>query len=636
MPRGSGAVPIGAALAAGVALGAFVAAGPQMSGCVDDSLFQDGGVPVSDLSHFDGGLDGVESLRLEPEDAVLTLTGDKPVTQPYKAIGKLADGSEKDITAKVSFNVESARVGIFMGNVFNSVLGWGGKTTVTAATKTGVKGTTTLTVVFKRRFLATGAGAVPAGTDSTFEKAADDPATPVNLVYPPDGILIPPNRVDLEVQWVPGAAQEIFEVGFRNDGTDIRIYTKCNKIGDLGCGYVPGADEWKAIVGALKGDEAAQVIVRGAPLDMSKAGQSNARSLTIAPEEIKGGLYYWNATPGSVVRYDFGKTGQKAKNFYTAADAKALFCVGCHALSLDGKRLAVGLDMPAPAPLKVLDVATRQELSKGAANFMAFSPDGKMIITSDGNSMVLRDTDTLTPIKQPLAAKGTMADWSADGTKVVYAEPGTSMPLPVGTPGITKGSLKMLLYDQAGNKWSAPVTLVQQSGGENNYYPTFSPDNELIIFNRSSTDSYDADDASLWVIRSTGKSKPMELKAANGGTGTNLDLCNSWPKFSPFIQTYQKGKLLWFTFSSRRDYGLRIQAEAGERGRAQLWMAAINLGKDEMGTDPSYPAFWLPFQDPKTGNHIAQWTKEVVRKPCGVDGDCPEGETCVGGYCEPD
>jgi hypothetical protein len=254
-----------------------------------------------------------------------------------------------------------------------------------------------------------------------------------------------------------------------------------------------------------------------------------------------------------------------------------------------------------------------------------------MIITSDGNSMVLRETDTLKVKQQPLAAKGTMADWSADGTKVVYSEPGNAMPLPVGTPGITKGSLKMLLYDQTNDKWSAPISLVQQTGNENNYYPTFSPDNELIIFNRSSTDSYDADDASLWVIRSSGKAKPMELKAANSGT----NLCNSWPKFSPFIQKYQKGKLLWFTFSSRRDYGLRIQAQSGERGRAQLWMAAIDLGKDEMGTDPSYPAFWLPFQDIKTGNHIAQWTKQVVRKPCGVDGDCPKGETCQGGYCEP-
>jgi len=614
----------------GGGLGLVLAFGPANWGCVDESLFGDSGLPPnSDLSHFDGGLEGLVSIRIEPEDAVLYLEGDKPLTQAFKAIGKFDDGSERDITSRTSFDVDNARVGIFMGHVFNSVLGWGGRTMVTASVDGGVSATTTLTVVFKRRFLTPG---LAPDTGAKLEQAADDPASPVSLVYPPDGVLLPPNLVDFEIQWVPGAGQEIFEVGFINEGTDIRIYTKCNKIGTLGCGYIPSAVEWKAIVGALKGYDPADVQIRGAPLDLSKAGKSNARKVMIAEEDIKGGLYYWNATPGNIVRYDFGKTGEKAKVFYTAADAKAVFCVGCHALSLDGKRLAVGLDMPMPAPLKILDVPTRQVLAQGAANFMAFSPDGKKIITSDGNSLVLRDTDTLAALAPtPLAAKGTMADWSADGGKVVYAEPATVLPIPVGSPGISQGSLKMMLYDQTGDKWSAPIALVQQSGSENNYYPTFSPDNELVIFNRSSGESYDAPDASLWVIRANGKGKPLELKLANGGT----NLCNSWPKFSPFIQKYQKGKLLWFTFSSRRDYGLRLQAKSGDPGQAQLWMAAIDLAKDELGTDPSYPAFWLPVQNIKTGNHIAQWTKEVVRQPCGVDGDCPPGETCQGKLCEP-
>ena len=87
---------------------------------------------------------------------------------------------------------------------------------------------------------------------------------------------------------------------------------------------------------------------------------------------------------------------------------------------------------------------------------------------------------------------------------------------------------------------------------------------------------------------------------------------------------------MWVTFSSRRDYGLRIQG----KGTAQIWMAAIDTGKGEMTTDQSHPAFWLPFQDSSTGNHIAQWVAEVVHDPCGIEGDCPSGQTCVKGYCE--
>jgi hypothetical protein len=41
-------------------------------------------------------------------------------------------------------------------------------------------------------------------------------------------------------------------------------------------------------------------------------------------------------------------------------------------------------------------------------------------------------------------------------------------------------------------------------------------------------------------------------------------------------------------------------------------------------TDPSFPAFWLPFQDVTTHNHTAQWTTTVVQSP-------PDGGACIGG-----
>ncbi|MCK5795634.1 MAG: hypothetical protein KAI47_00510, partial [Deltaproteobacteria bacterium] len=149
--------------------------------------------------------------------------------------------------------------------------------------------------------------------------------------------------------------------------------------------------------------------------------------------------------------------------------------------------------------------------------------------------------------------------------------------------------------------------------------------------NRSTQNSYDAPDASLWMIPVDDKGGPVLLKSANNPNNVTGSYGNSWPKFAPFVQTYKGRKLMWLTFSSRRDYGLRLVG----KGQAQIWMTAIDVGRAEMSTDPSYPAFWLPFQDIHTGNHIAQWTAQVVRKPCGIDGNCPTGETCVKGLCEP-
>ena len=124
---------------------------------------------------------------------------------------------------------------------------------------------------------------------------------------------------------------------------------------------------------------------------------------------------------------------------------------------------------------------------------------------------------------------------------------------------------------------------------------------------------------------STGRSRCTRLN-------TSADVSNSWPRWSPFVQTYKGNKLLWVTFSSTRDYGILVKNSTnglvqcyppdsyedptGQHHDAfptnckqpQIWMAAINLSTAEFhSTDPSFPAFWLPFQDMTTHNHSARW-----------------------------
>jgi TolB protein len=106
-------------------------------------------------------------------------------------------------------------------------------------------------------------------------------------------------------------------------------------------------------------------------------------------------------------------------------------------------------------------------------------------------------------------------------------------------------------------------------------------------------------------------------------------LGNSWPKWAPFVDTYQGEPLYWFTFTSRRDYGVRLeqQSTAADMRTSQLWMAAFRPNR--AASDPSVPAFWLPFQTLSEGNHIAQWTQVVRRHSCTADTDCGPNESCV-------
>jgi hypothetical protein len=294
----------------------------------------------------------------------------------------------------------------------------------------------------------------------------------------------------------------------------------------------------------------------------------------------------------------------------------------------------------------VLDVATRKTLfesgggapgAQGGSDFEALSPDGTQVLASAGQDLVLRDSGTGATIgAMPAIANAAMPDWSADGLHVVFARGGAqSCPIPgfcPTQPGVDAASL--FVATVSGTSFGAPALLVQGSTTQNSYYPSFSPDGAYVAFNQSATNSFDAADARVLITAVAGGA-PIDL----GGVNTSVG--NSWPKFAPFVQHFQGKTIFWLTFSSRRDYGLRLinSAATSMNQLAQIWMVAVGPDRLSQAGDGGYPPFWLPFQDMTTGNHIAQWTQKVARQPCGpgVDGNqsCMPGETCMNGQCIP-
>jgi hypothetical protein len=128
------------------------------------------------------------------------------------------------------------------------------------------------------------------------------------------------------------------------------------------------------------------------------------------------------------------------------------------------------------------------------------------------------------------------------------------------------------------------------------------------------------------------------------------------------VQSYHGQEILWFTFSSTRDYGVRVlnhktnmyqcypadalatpggahkQAFAPECQEPQLWMAPLTFTEAQGGTvDPSSVAFWIPYQDMTTHNHTAQWTEQIIQNPppdagvcscSNLGGPCGAANTC--------
>src|SRR5512142_32294 len=76
---------------------------------------------------------------------------------------------------------------------------------------------------------------------------------PSKLVYPIDGLLLPPNMNVLEVQFTPPQGAVLFEVDFENSITDVRVQTMCDPVKDVrggaskGCGITLPQLAWNDI-----------------------------------------------------------------------------------------------------------------------------------------------------------------------------------------------------------------------------------------------------------------------------------------------------------------------------------------------------------------------------------------------------
>jgi hypothetical protein len=545
-------------------------------------------------------------------------------------------------------------------------------------------------------------------------------APTIHVVYPNDGVLVPPNMNVISVHWTPfGTPFTEFEVDMENAITDMRVITKCamqtmdteqpNQASG-GCELVLDQNMWTFVANQNRGGDAVVVTVRGTTDGMCASTSDNVVNLSFANDDMVGAIYYWkstvtaNGTGGQIWVKSFG---DPAPEQLVTTQLNST-CNGCHALSRDGLRMVINLDDDdsddeySDIQAALIDMTTGQLAGGGGLGpmFASFYPDHSRFIGSnglgdqnppsnvfylyDGNAGAMQSTVTVG------GDEPTMPDWGPDGKSVVFVNPSSHASW-TGTYGdprsdddhIFGGSLMLMPW--ANGAFGAPTTLLQ-SAGENNYYPGYSPDGQLIVFDRAPlqgspsgcsggfcpNDSFSNPNARIMLMKPMQGAMVIDAERANGSPAAQPQpWSNSWPKWSPFLQKDHGDKLLWIAFSSTRDYGLRVRnhqpgmyqcypADSYEDPGAihgqqfspkcqqpQLWMAAIDVSTAEiMPKDPSYPAFWLPFQDITTHNHTPQWTQKTAQQDAGgcvmMNDSCMNGGTCctglvcnVNGVCEP-
>ncbi len=564
-----------------------------------------------------GGGSGTEepamTLVISPADAVLTVDNESPQTQAYTVM-RATDSGMEDVTADVTLSVDNVTLGSFSGATLTSSAAHGGKTLV-RATLGGETGSANLTVNATSAFVDP---ALPATTAEDFANATVNSTGGPALSYPENGSAAPPNLGVLDVHYTGNASDTILEIALTSAYTTRRIYLPITT-GAVGYNEIKGLD-WDSFAGGKGGTVALRSMAPGGDVNVGGNAQ-----VDVIGKNIDGGVYYWATTgssmtgnQGGTYRHDMANVGQQAEPFFLSTEAPGMECIGCHAVSPDGKYMAASL---VQGDGIILDVKTKEILFQSPTgndkfNQGAFSGDSKYLFGAVGGRLDLRNASDGSLVAGDITGGYTAYHPAVSPNNDQIAFITTSAP--AGVLSVREGSLVTMSWDGGTNFGTPQVIATPRPASaalqpETYHYPDYSPDGEWILLNASQDDaggnqytgnSNDAVSAEVYITKADGSGQPIRLDAANITRG----LTNSWPRWAPFQQANEAGEpFYWLTFSSKRDFGNRSTAQI-----PQLWMAPLYPERLGTANNPTAAAIWLPFQNLNTHNHIGQWTQKVI------------------------
>jgi hypothetical protein len=503
-----------------------------------------------------------------------------------------------------------------------------------------------------KTFVESGA---PDDASSLFDGAAahdpgTDPTSEPTIIYPSHETMFPLNVSHIRHDWATGK-NDLFELRFVGPKTTVSVYTSTAT-------WTPSDEQWDWIAESNRGSSVELTVSGLVATDPTQAWSSTPITLLFSDTAVEGAIYYWSTGTRGIMRATV--SNPLPEKFYTdpnGGDSES--CAACHTLSRDGKRLAVGyngerlreVSVPARATIVPSSTTTattdpppmmmpampggmagmpgmmpkpdKMGMGEGMASaWTTFSPDGKLLLVAANGTLTLIDSDTgatvgdnggIVPI--PAGAIATHPDWAATGDRVAIA---------LGTKGGNKeldgGSIAFLSYD-AGS-WGSPEIVVASSGAtDNNFFPVWSPDSKYLAYVHAETSSRDAITAELRLLNAMSHDVISMVRInqrVNNQDGV-LDVANSMPTWAP---STRQGTF-WLAFSSVRAYSV---ARPRDEKEDQIWIAAI----DPSAAEPSFSAFWAPFQSIDEGNHRAFWTHASEDTQCrcvdvcgdDLDNDC--------------
>jgi len=630
------------------------------------------------------------TLTIEPADSVLDVT----VGGAIPTLTNVAKSNGTPVA--VAWGIDRGEIGTInvSSGVFTPSGTVGGRANITATYGTK-KATTSVTVRLKMTQNGDPSAGSPGGVggvggvggegpgaaiDITTKATLDaapiaDPA--VKWLYPYDGTVWPRGVLAPLLQWDHGSNAfdavkiTIKETAFEYVGTFAKTATPFLH-------HPIPQDVWKKLSYSNAGEPVTVELVFAAG---GKTVGPIKETWKIANGPLKGTLYYQSYGTKLANNYcctatggNFGgatlaiKSGATDPTLVAGGNGGHEQCRVCHSVAAGGSTLISqwGNNYNGTSSYDLKAGYTESALSPADGRFGwgALAPDGSLLFGHGAPGVGLTPPESALyalPGGAPVTTTGIPAGLRAGFPAFAPNGKHLSFAFYAGT-GADQKSLAMLDFDNATKAFSGLTTLHTPTSGAD-MWSSWLPNSEGVVFEletvnngrdyggtRSQCDSSSACSGigahgELWWVDAASKTA-VRLDKLNGKgyvpTGPNGHDDDSTLNFEPSVNPVVSGGYAWVVFVSRRMYGNvatinpywsdpRFHDISSTPTTKKLWVAAIDLSA-KPGTDPSFPAFYLPGQELLAGNSRGYY----VVDPCKAEGtSCETGDECCGGFCQP-
>jgi hypothetical protein len=620
------------------------------------------------------------AIEFIPSSKTLTIDGVTAQSQNYDLQATMKDGTTQIVLPDaVQFDrPDLATAKITSTTVLTASGPYAGTGTLHGVFGT-LEATATLTVNIAKRDLNGVSTTIAGALDAT--TAADAKVT--SLLYPYDKTVFALGLTSPKIMWDSPNTGDTYRFRLSQSNYTYDVYKQVGQPGQFRIDQTI----WDIATASNKGS--------GTPLTLTvsrydaasqTAFVSATESFTIAPESLRGAIYYWTASllngvrKGHISRFRPG-TGA------TPTPLNNGKCMGCHAVNAGGTVLVADIDDqnngatdPSVAPYgnwsntrawSSFDVSNadndagapqKLETNKFGAD-IALNPDGKYVVfggptTVTGSKLLslatvadgkVIPTSGLDNVDVPSGMGIQMPAFSPDGTMLAVVVSSYSADNVI--PDNSGTSIQFLKFTQATPSFDPKLNLLvagtdkafTTTTGTGLAYPSFTPDSSAVAFHVGKTatgcsgscDDAEIDDGNLYIqpLSQGGKASPIAMKSASDPPNAAEARLSVEPTFNP----QQRGGYSWVVFTSMRSWGNQ-PFPAGtptgfSNGKRRLWVAAVD---PTIGTvDPSHPAIYLEGQE-DTPNMRGFWANAActATAPAGSPpAACSAGYECCSGFC---